>query len=113
MPNVTIKLPHQTYRQARIWAAQHDLSISKAFRIFLEQLPGLSAIKLRAAHAAALNGAAPPQVAVPARVQVTSQSDAALLASLLSQLAPKAPAKPAAPAAKAQTGPAAPRRKTR
>ena len=59
MPNVTIKLPHQTYRQARIWAAQNDLSLSKAFRLFLEHLPGMSAIKLRAPVPAGVAGAQP------------------------------------------------------
>lgn len=46
MPNVTITLTQEAYRNARVWAAQHDTTITAAVRIFLEKAPELSAAKL-------------------------------------------------------------------
>jgi hypothetical protein len=46
MPNVTITLTQEAYRNARIWAAKHDTTVTAAVRIFLEKAPEFSAAKL-------------------------------------------------------------------
>jgi hypothetical protein len=47
MKNITVSVPDQVYRQARVWAARRDTSISAVVKYLLETLPGLP----RAAHA--------------------------------------------------------------
>ncbi len=61
MPNVTIKLPAETYRKARIWAVNNETSLSRAFRLFLEALPSFSAIRLREVHIEPRSTPRPPQ----------------------------------------------------
>lgn len=38
MKNVTVAVHDKTYRLARIWAAQHGISLSHAFAVFLEDV---------------------------------------------------------------------------
>lgn len=40
--NITVVVPFETYRQIRIWAADHNTSISRVVQDFLRQLPELS-----------------------------------------------------------------------
>ena len=40
--NITVTVPEQTYRQARVWAAQRDTSISAVVAYLLETLPGIT-----------------------------------------------------------------------
>ena len=41
MSNITVRVPDETYRRARIWAAQHDTSVSAVVNYLLETLPSL------------------------------------------------------------------------
>ncbi len=47
MKKITVAVHERTYRQARVWAAQNDISLSALVAWLLETLPGLP----RAAHA--------------------------------------------------------------
>lgn len=39
--NITVTVPEETYRQARVWAAERDTSISAVVAYLLETLPGI------------------------------------------------------------------------
>ncbi|MGO8759275.1 MAG: hypothetical protein ACLQG3_14245 [Terracidiphilus sp.] len=39
MKNITVSVPDETYRQARIWAAERGTSVSKAVAYLLQILP--------------------------------------------------------------------------
>jgi hypothetical protein len=39
--NITVTVPEETYRQARVWAAERDTSISAVVAYLLESLPGI------------------------------------------------------------------------
>ena len=39
MHNITVTLPDDCYRNARIWAAQRDTSVSQVVKYILETLP--------------------------------------------------------------------------
>jgi hypothetical protein len=41
MKNITVSVPNQAHRQARVWAARRDTSISAVVKYMLERLPGL------------------------------------------------------------------------
>ncbi len=41
MRNITVNIPDETYRRARIWAAQRDTSVSAVVNYLLETLPSL------------------------------------------------------------------------
>lgn len=41
MRNITVTVSDQTYRQARIWAAQRDTSVSAVVQYLLQTLPGI------------------------------------------------------------------------
>jgi hypothetical protein len=41
MKNITVTIPDDSYRRARVWAAQHDTSISAVVRYLLETMPGI------------------------------------------------------------------------
>lgn len=47
MRNITVTIPDEAYRRARVWAAQRDTSLSAVVRYLLESLPGIK----RAANA--------------------------------------------------------------
>jgi hypothetical protein len=38
MPNITVSVDFRTYREARIWAAEHDTTVTALVRSFLESL---------------------------------------------------------------------------
>jgi predicted CopG family antitoxin len=42
MRNITVTIPDDAYRRARVWAAQRDTSVSEVVRHLLETLPGIS-----------------------------------------------------------------------
>jgi hypothetical protein len=42
MRNITVTVSDQTYRQARIWAAQRDTSVSAVAQYLLQTLPGIA-----------------------------------------------------------------------
>lgn len=46
MPNVTITLTYEEYRNARIWAALNDTTVTAAIRTIVQTLPILSAGKI-------------------------------------------------------------------
>jgi hypothetical protein len=58
MRNITVTVSDETYRQARVWAAQRDTSVSCVVAYLLQTLPGIK----RAAAAFAVK----PPPAVPA-----------------------------------------------
>jgi hypothetical protein len=39
--NITVTVSTEAYRQARIWAAQHDTSISAVVEYLIQTLPGI------------------------------------------------------------------------
>ena len=39
MKSITVSIPDQVYRQARVWAARRDTSISAVVKYLLETLP--------------------------------------------------------------------------
>jgi len=41
MRNITVTVSDQSYRQARIWAAQRDTSVSAVVQYLLQTLPGI------------------------------------------------------------------------
>ncbi len=41
MRNVTVAIPDEAYRRARIWAAEHDTSLSAVVRYLLETMSGI------------------------------------------------------------------------
>jgi hypothetical protein len=47
MKNITVAVSATTYRDARMWAAMHETSLSKVVAFLLETLPG---IKRAASH---------------------------------------------------------------
>jgi hypothetical protein len=42
MYNITVVIGDDCYRRARVWAAQHDTSLSAVVRHLLEALPGIT-----------------------------------------------------------------------
>jgi hypothetical protein len=42
MRNITVTIPDDAYRRARVWAAQRDTSLSAVVKHLLETLPGIS-----------------------------------------------------------------------
>jgi hypothetical protein len=40
MRNITVAIPDDAYRRARVWAAQRDTSLSAVVKHLLETLPG-------------------------------------------------------------------------
>jgi hypothetical protein len=41
MRNITVSVRDETYRTARVWAAQRDTSVSAVVQYLLETLPGI------------------------------------------------------------------------
>jgi hypothetical protein len=41
MKRITVSIPDQVYRQARVWAARRDTSISAVVKYLPETLPGI------------------------------------------------------------------------
>ncbi len=41
MKNITVTVSDQSYRQARVWAAQHETSLSSVVQYLIETLPGV------------------------------------------------------------------------
>jgi hypothetical protein len=41
MKNITVSVPDETYRGARVWAARRDTSVSAVVAYLLESLPGI------------------------------------------------------------------------
>ena len=42
MRNITVSVSDETYRQARVWAAQRDSSVSAVVQYLLQTLPSIS-----------------------------------------------------------------------
>jgi hypothetical protein len=42
MRNITVSVSDETYRQARVWAAQRDTSVSAIVKYLLQTLPGVT-----------------------------------------------------------------------
>jgi hypothetical protein len=42
MRNITVTIPDDAYRRARIWAAERDTSVSAVVKYLLETLPGIN-----------------------------------------------------------------------
>jgi hypothetical protein len=67
MPNITVTVSEEAYRNARVWAAQNDTSISAVVQYCIERLPGLpiaqsaaaSTRRPRETHPGTLPGAPP------------------------------------------------------
>jgi predicted CopG family antitoxin len=41
MRNITVTVPDDVYRRARIWAAERDTSLSAVVKYLLETMPGM------------------------------------------------------------------------
>ncbi len=61
MRNVTVSVPDHVYRQARVWAAQRDQSISSVVTFILENLPNIPRAARRFPVVAENQTAAPSQ----------------------------------------------------
>ena len=66
MRNITVTVSDEAYRQARVWAANHDTSVSAVVHHLLTTLPGIA----RAANAFQPRGSRPsaPHIA-PAAIR--------------------------------------------
>jgi len=49
MPNITVTVSEDAYREARVWAAQNDTSISAVVQYCIERLPGMPIAQTAAA----------------------------------------------------------------
>jgi hypothetical protein len=58
MKNITVAVSDDTYRQARIWAAKNDTSVSAVVQDLLQNLPGLA--RVASAFTAGLPASATP-----------------------------------------------------
>jgi hypothetical protein len=58
MRNITVTIPDDSYRKARVWAAERDTSVSAVVKHLLETLPGIN----RAAKAFPLRNSNPVNV---------------------------------------------------
>lgn len=45
MKNIAVTVSDRTYRQARVWAAQRDTSVSAVVRHLLDTLPGIKRVQ--------------------------------------------------------------------
>jgi hypothetical protein len=70
MPNLCIRLPEQICKNARVWAALHDTTVTEAVRLFLDRLPHYSTTRIGAASARSAAGRAQTPSA-PARAVVS------------------------------------------
>ena len=61
MKNITVTVNDTAYRQARVWAAKRDTSVSAVVTYLLQNLPGLPVAK----RAFPLENPAPPAPAAP------------------------------------------------
>ncbi len=58
MKNITVSVPDEIYRRARVWAAERETSVSATVTRFLEALPEMErAVR----HLSALNRLSPAQ----------------------------------------------------
>jgi len=57
MRNITVTVSDETYRMARVWAAQRDTSVSGVVQYLLQTLPGIK--RAAAAYAVKPSPAAP------------------------------------------------------
>jgi hypothetical protein len=69
MPNITVTVSESAYRQARIWAATHNTSVSAVVQYCIEHLPAMKVAEKGAAATARRNKQPPergPHPPVPA-----------------------------------------------
>ncbi len=45
MPNITVAIDDQTYRNIRLWYAMRDVSVSRVVQTFLNDLPRLENVR--------------------------------------------------------------------
>jgi hypothetical protein len=65
MKNITVTINDNTYRQARVWAAKRDTSVSAAVAALLENLPAISrTLCVSAAKPDATKPAAPSSASI-------------------------------------------------
>jgi hypothetical protein len=62
MPNITVTIPADVYRSARIWAAERDTSVSAVVKYLLGTLPGIkrSNLAFPARNSNPISNSAPP-----------------------------------------------------
>jgi hypothetical protein len=46
MKNITVCVSDKAYREARVWAAEHDSSLSRIVQYLIETLPGIRRAEL-------------------------------------------------------------------
>lgn len=46
MRNITVTVPDDVYRRARVWAAERDTSLSAVVKYLLETMPGIKRANL-------------------------------------------------------------------
>lgn len=73
MKNITVTIPDDVYRQARVWAAKRDTSVSAVVTYLLETLPGVPRAEQR------FGRPGPPQPGAQVRSQKMKEMLAALL----------------------------------
>ena len=72
MPNISVKLSTKEYRSARMWCAQNDTNVSKIVRELLQNLPGMSLVKIRSCSP----GVVPPASSTAAAGQPAASAPA-------------------------------------
>ena len=67
MKNITVTVSDKSYREARVWAAAHDSSLSSVVQYLIETLPGISRLQ---AFPIAKPASAAPQTAPPPAISI-------------------------------------------
>jgi hypothetical protein len=79
MPNITVTVSESSYRDARVWAALHNTSVSAIVQYYIERLPNLRASVEAAAatgrHRKQQQPASSAPAAAPSAEPVSSGTD--------------------------------------
>ena len=65
MKNITVAISDEAYRQARVWAAERDVSLSRIVAYLLETLPTHTRAERRFSRPANPSPSPAPQTPVP------------------------------------------------
>lgn len=67
MPNVTVTIPAESYRNARVWAAANNTTVTRVVRDILNAIPKFSAAKLKSLRPSEPDRAASAKLMMPGR----------------------------------------------
>ena len=72
MPNVTVTIPAEIYRRARVWAAANNTTVTALVRDILDVLPRFSAARISQLRAQYSPGQTPARLLTQVRAPATS-----------------------------------------